>query len=110
SLVAPEGPVYQAGTLSGNPLTVTAGIATLRLLRQAGIYPELERRSTKLAEGLRQAAQKAGVAATVNQVGSMFTLFFTPQTVTNWDTAKTAETARFGGGFSALPEGGGYFV
>ena len=108
SLVAPEGPVYQAGTLSGNPLAVTAGIATLRLLRQAGIYPELEGRSTKLAEGLRRAAQKAGVAATVNQVGSMFTLFFTPQPVTNWDTAKTADTARFGGFFRAMLERGVY--
>ncbi len=109
SLVAPEGPVYQAGTLSGNPLAVTAGIATLRLLRQAGTYAKLEERSTKLAEGLRQAAQKAGVAATVNQVGSMFTLFFTPQRVTNWDTAKAADTPRFGRFFRAMLERGVYW-
>ncbi len=108
SLVAPEGPVYQAGTLSGNPLAVTAGIATLRLLRQPGTYAKLEERSTKLAEGLRRSAQKAGVAATVNQVGSMFTLFFTPQRVTNWDTAKTADTARFGQFFRAMLERGHY--
>jgi glutamate-1-semialdehyde 2,1-aminomutase len=108
SLVAPEGPVYQAGTLSGNPLAVTAGLATLRLLRQPGSYSELERRGTRLAEGFRCATQKAAVAATVNQVGSMFTLFFTPQPVTNWETAKAADTAQFGRFFGAMLERGVY--
>ena len=74
--VAPDGPVYQAGTLSGNPLAMRAGIATLDLLAEPGVYEGLEAYSSKLADGLVQAAAEAGVPARLNRVGSMMTAFF----------------------------------
>src|SRR5690242_15553057 len=80
--IAPLGPVYQAGTLSGNPLAVTAGLTILKVLKKDNPYSELERRATKLENGLRDAASKSGVAATVNRVGSMLTSFFTESPVT----------------------------
>jgi len=87
--VAPVGPIYQAGTLSGNPLAVAAGLAMLRYLKaHPEVYGELEAKSAAIA-----GAAPAGV--TVNRVGSMFTWFFTDQPVTDWDSAKRADTAKF---------------
>jgi glutamate-1-semialdehyde 2,1-aminomutase len=95
SHIAPEGNVYQAGTLSGNPLAMAAGIVTLKILDQSDIYEQLEQKSRMLFSGLATAAQTAGVAATVNRIGSMGTLFFTKDPVTNFNTAKTADKNLF---------------
>lgn len=94
-LVAPVGPMYQAGTLSGNPLAMAAGIATLSELRKPGQYEKLERASRQLADGLVQAIQQSGVAAQLQRIGSMFTIFFTAQAVHNYADAKTSDTQRF---------------
>jgi glutamate-1-semialdehyde 2,1-aminomutase len=96
--ISPLGPVYQAGTLSGNPLAMAAGLAMLKTLggERATIYPSLNRFAGKLVSGVCQAARDAGVAVTANQVGSMFTWFFTDHTVVDWDTAATCDTAQFG--------------
>ena len=89
SKVAPLGPIYQAGTLSGNPLAVSAGIAMLRHLKShPEIYDQLELRTAQLT-----ATAPAGI--TINRVGSMFTFFFTPDPVTDWESAKRSDTARF---------------
>ena len=102
--VAPAGPVYQAGTLSGNPLAVAAGLAMLRYLKaHPEVYDALERRAARLC-----AAVPAGV--TVNRVGSMFTMFFTGGPVTDWETAKVSDTARFGRFFRAMLERGVYLA
>jgi glutamate-1-semialdehyde 2,1-aminomutase len=96
-MVAPLGPVYQAGTLSGNPLAMAAGLATVKCLReQREIYPELEAKSAHLVQGVADAARTAGVGMTHNRVGSMFTWFFTSEPVVNWESAKKADTQRFG--------------
>ncbi|MDW5267087.1 MULTISPECIES: glutamate-1-semialdehyde 2,1-aminomutase [Acidobacteriaceae] len=96
--LAPLGPVYQAGTLSGNPLAMAAGIATLQELiaKQDTIYPLLEKTTTAIAEGVAAIAREAGVSLTVNRVGSMFTLFFTPNAVTDFASAATSDTEAFG--------------
>src|SRR3989475_1948145 len=86
--VAPLGPVYQAGTLSGNPLAVTAGLTIMKLLNESPPYAELERRSAKLERGLRDAPNEAGLASTINRVGSMLTAFFTEGPVADWPRAK----------------------
>jgi len=101
-LVAPEGPVYQAGTLSGNPLAVTAGIETLKLLKKPGLYRQLEERGRSLGEGLTRAAREAGVSVTLNRVGSMMTLFFTPGPVTDYASAKKADSQAYGKFFRAM--------
>ena len=93
--VAPEGDVYQAGTLSGNPLAVTAGITTLKKLSEPGTYEQLENRAALLAEGLVAATEKHGIDAWHSRVGSMLMLYFTPETVTDADGARTADTERF---------------
>ncbi|MDQ2902518.1 MAG: glutamate-1-semialdehyde 2,1-aminomutase [Ktedonobacteraceae bacterium] len=93
--VAPVGTMYQAGTLSGNPLAMAAGIATLTELRKPGRYAELERKGQLLSEGITQAIQVSGAPVHLVRIGSMFCLYFTPQPVTNYDEAKTADTARF---------------
>ena len=93
--VAPEGDVYQAGTLSGNPLAVTAGITTLKRLAEAGVYEQLESRAAALAEGLAEATQKHDIDAWHSRVGSMLMLYFTSETVTDADGARTADTERF---------------
>ena len=95
SLVAPAGPMYQAGTLSGNPLAMTAGIKTLEILKRAGSYEYLEQITKKLAEGMLAIAHEAGHAATGNIVGAMFGMFFTNQQVYSYDDAKTSDTAKF---------------
>ena len=107
--VAPAGPVYQAGTLSGNPLAVAAGLRTLEILRRPGTYERLEVIAEKLASGLAAAAAKAGVPLTVNRVGSMFTGFFNRDPVTDYASAKKSDTARFARFFRALLEAGVYF-
>jgi glutamate-1-semialdehyde 2,1-aminomutase len=100
--IAPVGPVYQAGTLSGNPVAVSAGIAMLRhLIENPDVYDTLEQRSAALV-----ANPPAG--ARVNRVGSMFTFFFLDHEVKDWDTAKPADTARFGRFFHAMLEQGVY--
>jgi glutamate-1-semialdehyde 2,1-aminomutase len=107
--VAPAGPVYQAGTLSGNPLAVAAGLKTLEILRHAGTYERLEVISNQLASGLAASATRAGVPLTVNRVGSMFTCFFSNDPVTDYVSAKRADTGKFARFFRALLERGVYF-
>jgi len=94
-MVAPLGPVYQAGTLSGNPLSMAAGIATLRILKGAGVYDELETLGSALAEGLEDAARRAEVGLRINRLGSMMTPFFTAHPVNDYDSAKRSDTGRF---------------
>jgi glutamate-1-semialdehyde 2,1-aminomutase len=106
--VAPEGPVYQAGTLSGNPLAMAAGNALLDLLEAPGTYEALEARSARLGEGLVRAARDAGAVVTVNRVGSMLTVFFCPGPVVDYATAKASDTRRFARFFRAMLERGVY--
>ena len=94
-MVAPVGPMYQAGTLSGNPLAMAAGIATLKELRKPGQYDELERKSAVLGAGLAQAIQQSGASAQLVRIGCMFTIFFTTRPVQNYVDAKTSDTQRF---------------
>ena len=108
-LVAPAGPVYQAGTLSGNPLAVAAGLKTLEILQRPGIYERLDSLTGKLADGLIAEAARLGVALTVNRVGSMFTAFFTPASVSDYASAKKADTAAYGLFFRSLLGSGVYF-
>ncbi len=108
--VSPAGPVYQAGTLSGNPLAMTAGIETLKLLRQPGVYEKLDRLSARLAEGLGEAARKAGKPVFQTRVGSMSTTFFTQNTVVDYASALTCDTAQFGRFFRGMLERGFYFA
>ena len=108
SRVAPDGPIYQAGTLSGNPLAMAAGIAMLDLVAQPGFTEAIERRTEELCARLREECHRAGVAAQVNQVGSMWTCFFSPAEVFDYPTAKKADTARFGRVHRALLERGVY--
>jgi glutamate-1-semialdehyde 2,1-aminomutase len=106
--VMPAGPIFQAGTLSGNPVAMAAGIATLDELRRLDPYADLDRRTALLADGLRGIAREAGVGAVVNRCGSMWTLFFTPDPVTDYASAKKADTARFGRFFWAMMDRGIY--
>ncbi len=108
--VAPAGPMYQAGTLSGNPLTMAAGIATLKELQRPGAWEAIESCTVRLAAGLRAAAQDAGVPVVVQRAGTMFTLFFTGRPVANWAAAKTADTKKFGTFFREMLEGGVYLA
>jgi glutamate-1-semialdehyde 2,1-aminomutase len=98
NMISPLGPVYQAGTLSGNPLAMAAGLAMLKELgsQRATIYPALMAKAAQLANGVLQAAWDSGFALTANQVGSMFTWFFTSTAVTDWETASACDTALFG--------------
>ncbi|OPH48590.1 glutamate-1-semialdehyde-2,1-aminomutase [Paenibacillus ferrarius] len=100
--MAPAGPIYQAGTLSGNPLAMAAGYATLSLLGEPNVYEELERKSAKLEAGFVRNASELGVASTINRVGSMICPFFTEQKVTNYETAKTSDLAKFNAYFGHL--------
>ena len=104
--VAPLGPVYQAGTLAGNPLAMSAGIATLKQLAAPGFYQGIDKRARRLADGLRDAAAKAGVAAQVNAVGSLATLFFASEPVRNYSDAKKSDTKRYGDFFRNMLEQG----
>jgi len=104
--IAPDGPVYQAGTLSGNPLAVAAGLATLQVLEQHPPYARLEQLAVTLSEGLRTAAVEVGVPVVVNQVGSMLTCFFTGEPVIDYLSAKRADTRRYAEYFHAGLENG----
>ncbi|MCU1296403.1 MAG: glutamate-semialdehyde -aminomutase [Acidobacteriaceae bacterium] len=110
NLVAPLGPMYQAGTLSGNPLAMAAGLATLNYLREHKneIYPLLEKLSTELVAGVAAVAKEAGVPICHNRVGSMFTWFFTQGPVTDWDSAAKSDTEAFGRFFRAMLDNGVY--
>lgn len=107
-LVAPLGPVYQAGTLSGNPLAMAAGITTLSQLKQnrKQYYRQLDEYAAKLVGGVLDASKSAGVAMTANRVGSMFTFFFTNKQVTDWESAATSDTTKFGRFHSAMLRAG----
>jgi glutamate-1-semialdehyde 2,1-aminomutase len=109
-LVAPLGPMYQAGTLSGNPLAMAAGCAMLKQLRdrKGEIYPRLEKLSSNLVEGVAAAAKETGVALCHNRVGSMFTWFFNPGPVTDWDSASKSNTEAFGKFFRNMLDSGVY--
>ena len=109
-LVAPLGPMYQAGTLSGNPLAMAAGLATLGYLREhkREIYPRLEKMGGELAGGVAAAAQKAGVPICYNRVGSMFTWFFAPCPVTDWNSAARSDSEAFGRFFRSMLDSGVY--
>jgi glutamate-1-semialdehyde 2,1-aminomutase len=109
-LISPLGPVYQAGTLSGNPLAMAAGIATLRLLTEPGVYDHLERLSARLASGLAASAEEVGVEYTANRVGSMLTGFFSGQPVTDYASAKRADTQRYARFFHAMLDRGVYLA
>ena len=109
-MVAPLGSMYQAGTLSGNPLAVTAGLATLRELQQPGTYQRLEALGQRLASGLSQACQQAQVPSTINRVGSMLTGFFTGGQVDSLAGVERADAARYGRYFHAMLERGVYFA
>ena len=109
-LVAPAGPVYQAGTLSGNPLAMAAGIATLTELGRPGVWESIAKATADLVEGLTGAARSAGTPCAVNRVGAMFTLFFADHPVRNWDEARRSDVGRFGAFFRSLLQDGVYWV
>ena len=109
-MVAPEGPVYQAGTLSGNPLAVTAGIETLTRLRARGFYENLDQRAAELAKGLGTAAKKAGVPLTQTRVGSMLGAFFTKGPVVDYASAKQSNTQAYAKFFHNMLNKGVYFA
>ena len=108
--VAPTGGVYQAGTLSGNPLAMSAGIATLKTLAEPGVYEQLESRAQALAAGLKDAADRHGIDARHNRVGSMLMFYFTNKAVTDYETAQASNTNRFGKYFWGLLERGVYIA
>jgi glutamate-1-semialdehyde 2,1-aminomutase len=110
NMVAPLGPVYQAGTLSGNPLAMAAGIATLRYLRsnKSTVYTGLELRAAELTEGVLAAAKDAGVPLCCNRLGSMFTWFFTEGPVADWTSASKCDTKAFARFFHAMLDRGVY--
>ena len=108
--IAPAGPVYQAGTLSGNPLSMTAGLITLRRLRDKSVYERLERASSRLCEGLANTAREAGVATITNRVGSMWTSFFTSEPVVDWDSANKCDRQLYGKFFHAMLDEGVYLA
>ncbi|MGH2538786.1 MAG: aminotransferase class III-fold pyridoxal phosphate-dependent enzyme, partial [Candidatus Promineifilaceae bacterium] len=110
SLVAPAGPVYQAGTFSGNPLAMTAGIATLRALQEPGVWEQIERAAASLTAGLAEAAAAAGVPIYQTRVGTMFTTFFSDRPVTDWPTAARCDTRRYAAFFRAMLANGVYLA
>ncbi len=110
SMVAPSGPMYQAGTLSGNPLAMTAGIKTLELLQKPGTYEYLDRITKKLADGLLQIAQETGQDACVGQISGMFGLFFTPGPVRNYEDAKKSDLSKFSRFHRGMLERGVYLA
>ena len=108
--IAPAGPVYQAGTLSGNPLAMAAGLATLDVLARPGTWDRAERWAAQAAEAIVRAAEAAGVAVTVQRVGTMLTPFFTDRPVRDYAAAKRCDRAAYSGFFHAMLEGGVYLA
>ncbi|UCC87054.1 MAG: glutamate-1-semialdehyde 2,1-aminomutase [Anaerolineales bacterium] len=108
--VAPIGPMYQAGTLSGNPLAMSAGIETLKILREPGVFDDLISRTERLGAGIGEAARSAGVPVYQTQVGTMFCTYFIQEPVTNWATASQSDTRQFGRFFQAMLEEGVYIA
>nr|WP_290665476.1 glutamate-1-semialdehyde 2,1-aminomutase [Ardenticatena sp.] len=109
-MVAPAGPMYQAGTLSGNPLAMVAGLTTLRLMVRPGAFDEMVARTARLAQGMLETVRRAGLPATGHQVGTMFSLFFTETNVVDYTTAKTSDTALYARFFHALLDRGVYLA
>ena len=109
-LIAPSGPVYQAGTLSGNPLAMTAGIVTLTALARPGVWDGIDRAAADLARRLGDAARAAHVPVVVNRAGTMLTVFFTNQPVIDWESARRSDTRRFASFFQAMLAAGVYWV
>jgi glutamate-1-semialdehyde 2,1-aminomutase len=110
SLVSPEGPVYQAGTLSGNPLAMTAGIETLKILSMKGTYDTLLRKASVLEEGLRDAAKRAGARVKFYRAGTMFCAYFTEREVIDYESAKTCDTGKFSRFFRGMLTRGIYLA
>jgi glutamate-1-semialdehyde 2,1-aminomutase len=108
-MLAPVGPVYQAGTLSGNPVACAAGLATLDLLERENPYPDLERKAAELENGLRNAAQAARVPVAANRVGSMLTVFFTRGPVMDYRCAASSDVSRYAAFFREILSRGVYF-
>jgi glutamate-1-semialdehyde 2,1-aminomutase len=108
--IAPQGPVYQAGTLSGNPLAMAAGIATLKQLQKKDFYAKLEKKSARLAAGLSAAAARAGIAAQVDHVGSMLGMFFCAEPVKSFADAKRADLSRFARFYQGMRREGVYIA
>ena len=108
--IAPQGSVYQAGTLSGNPIAMAAGIATLEQLKKEGVYESLAEKSNRLAAGLAEAARQSGIAARVDHVGSMLGMFFTDRDVTNFEEAKTCDLERFSAFYQGMRQSGIYLA
>ncbi|WP_418792577.1 glutamate-1-semialdehyde 2,1-aminomutase [Phosphitispora sp. TUW77] len=108
--IAPSGPIYQAGTLSGNPLAMTAGLVTLKQLQAPGIYDELEKKAAKLAEGLADAADRTGAGVSFNRVGSMVCTFFTGEPVIDFVSACTSDTKKFAAFFRIMLKKGVYLA
>ncbi len=108
--VAPAGPIYQAGTLSGNPLAMTAGLTTLRRLRDVSLYDQLERAGARLCAALAETAREAGIETTTNRVGSMWTSFFNAAPVTDWASASRSDRERYGKFFHAMLQEGVYLA
>lgn len=108
--LAPDGAVYQAGTLSGNPVAMAAGLKTLELLARPGTYERLDALGARLASGLLAAADKAGVTACLNRVGSAMTLFFASGPITDYASAKSSDTARYGRYYAAMRDQGVYLA
>lgn len=104
--LAPVGPVYQAGTLSGNPIAMVAGLALIEQLRRPGVYEELERLGARFASGLCRAAEAAGIATCCTRVGSMSCMFFTDRNVVDWPSAATSDTAAYGRYFKGMLDAG----
>jgi glutamate-1-semialdehyde 2,1-aminomutase len=101
-VVSPMGGVYQAGTLSGNPISVAAGLATLKALQEDGVYAQLESTTERLTSGLQAAAGRAGISVTVNRVGSMFTLFFGSHPIRNMDDTAACDHGQFAAYFHGM--------
>jgi glutamate-1-semialdehyde 2,1-aminomutase len=110
SQIAPQGTIYQAGTLSGNPIAMTAGIATLEQLKKEGVYESLEQNSSRLVDGLADAARKAGLATRVEHVGSMLGMFFTDRRVTCFEDAKTCDLELFSNFYQGMRRQGIYIA
>lgn len=110
SKMAPEGDIYQAGTLSGNPLAMAAGLATLRILKKGDIYKELEDKASMLFLGLEEAARAAGIPSVINRIGSMGTLFFRADPVTDFETARASDQDLFKGYYKRMLEQGIYLA